>query len=101
MRLSLHRQPWMAPYGVLTLVLATVFWQAWINGDRLISGGDVLLHFYPVQFFFRQAIAAGEFPFWNPYTLAVCQPSQTCSKAIRTRSTGRFSGCRQSAESIG
>jgi hypothetical protein len=45
-------------------------WPAWVSRDRLISGGDVLLQYYPVQYFFRQALSQGDFPFWNPYTFS-------------------------------
>jgi hypothetical protein len=30
----------------------------------------VILHFFPVQYFFRLSIGRGEFPFWNPYTFS-------------------------------
>jgi hypothetical protein len=67
---ALQPWPWIWPYGVLALVLALVMWSAWFSGDRLISGGDTLLQYYPTQYFLRQALSQGEFPFWNPYTFS-------------------------------
>src|SRR4051812_13783049 len=62
--------PWLWPYGVLDLALAVVLWPAWTARDLLILSGDTLLQHYPWQVFWRDMLAAGEFPFWNPYTLS-------------------------------
>src|SRR5690242_19661536 len=69
--LSTRRLPWLAlladPYLVLGLILATVMWPAWLTTHALVVSGDVLLIHYPRFVLWRDALAAGEIPFWNPY----------------------------------
>ncbi|MCC7104527.1 MAG: YfhO family protein [Chloroflexi bacterium] len=62
--------PWFWPYGALCLVMALVVWPAWLSQDRLISGGDAVIQHYPWFVLWRDALAAGQFPFWNPYTFS-------------------------------
>ena len=66
----MRHAPWIWPYGSLILVLSLVLWPAWISTDRLIVGGDTTLIHYPYFVLWRDALAAGEFPFWNPYTFS-------------------------------
>ena len=68
LHLVLRRAPWLWPYGGLVLVLGLVMWPAWTTPGLLVIGGDAVLIHYPYQVLWRDALAAGEFPFWNPYT---------------------------------
>jgi hypothetical protein len=45
-------------------------WPAWSTPGLLVIGGDTHLYHYPWQVLWRDALAAGEFPFWNPYTFS-------------------------------
>ena len=45
--LSERQRAVLFPYGVLTLLLAIIFWPAWVEGERLVVGGDTLLIHYP------------------------------------------------------
>jgi hypothetical protein len=65
-----RRAPWLWPYGGLALVLALAMWPAWSTSDRLIVGGDAPVIHYPWFVLWRDALAAGEFPFWNPYSFS-------------------------------
>ena len=65
-----QRVPWIWPYGGLGLVLSLVLWPAWVSADRMIVGGDTTLIHYPYFVLWRDALAAGELPFWNPYTFS-------------------------------
>ena len=58
------------PYGVLVVLLVGVMWPAWSTRDQIVVGSDVLAINYPFLVLWRDALAAGEFPFWNPYTLS-------------------------------
>jgi hypothetical protein len=69
-RLLAQRAPWLWPYGGLALMLLLAFWPAWTTSGTLIVGGDALLIHYPWFVLWRDALAAGEFPFWNPYTFS-------------------------------
>jgi hypothetical protein len=57
-------------YVILAVVLALAVWPAWVTTDRLVVGGDVLLIHYPWFVLWRDALAAGELPFWNPYSFS-------------------------------
>src|SRR5262245_60151666 len=59
---------WVWPYGALAFLLAIVVWPAWVTTDRLVIGGDTLIIHYPWFVLWRVALAAGDFPFWNPYS---------------------------------
>jgi hypothetical protein len=67
---TLSASPVLWPYGGLTLFLALLFWPAWVEGERLIVGGDALIIHYPWWVLWRDLLAAGEPPFWNPYTFS-------------------------------
>ena len=56
------------PYRLLAVILAAVMAPAWVSTDLLVVGGDVLVIHYPWFVLWRDALAAGEFPFWNPYS---------------------------------
>lgn len=58
------------PYAVLALVLALVMAPAWVTTGLLVVGGDVHVIHYPWFVLWRDALAAGEFPFWNPYSFS-------------------------------
>ena len=58
---------WLWPYGALALVLSVVIGPIWISPLLAISG-DASVQHYPYHVFWRDALRAGEFPFWNPYT---------------------------------
>jgi len=58
------------PYLLLTVVLAAVMAPAWVTASALVVGGDVLLIHYPWFVLWRDALAAGTFPLWNPYTFS-------------------------------
>jgi len=58
------------PYAVLTIVLAAVMAPAWLTTSLLVVGGDVHVIHYPWFVLWRDALAAGEFPFWNPYSFS-------------------------------
>jgi hypothetical protein len=55
---------------VLTLILGAVMLPAWVTPSRLVVGGDVLLIHYPWFVLWRETLAAGAFPFWNPYSFS-------------------------------
>jgi hypothetical protein len=59
---------WVWPYGALALLLVLAMWPAWTTAHELVIGGDSFLVHYPYFVLWREALAAGEFPFWNPYT---------------------------------
>lgn len=40
----------------------------WLWPYGLIAGNDLALQHYPWQVLLREMVAAGQFPFWNPYT---------------------------------
>src|SRR5262249_32458121 len=69
-RRLLAAAPWLPVYGGLTLVLAVTMWPAWFTTNELVVSGDALLSHYPWQVLWRDALAEGEFPFWNPYTFS-------------------------------
>jgi Bacterial membrane protein YfhO len=60
----------LRPALALALLLAVVVGRAWTTRDQLIVGGDVLLIHYPLFVLWRDALAAGAFPWWNPYTFS-------------------------------
>ena len=64
------RSPWIWPYGGLTLLLSLVLCPAWTSVDRLIIGGDATLAHFPYFVLWRDVIASGQLPFWNPYTFS-------------------------------
>lgn len=61
-------RPWLWPYGLLGGVLLLAMGPVWTTAEEVI-GGDILLQHYPLQVLWRDLLAAGELPFWNPYTL--------------------------------
>lgn len=56
------------PYPLLAVVLAAVMWPAWTQTDRMVTGGDAVAIHYPWFVLWRDLLAAGEWPFWNPYS---------------------------------
>ncbi len=52
---------------MLGVLLAVVVRRAWTSHNQLTIGGDVLLIHYPLLVLWREAHAAGFFPWWNPY----------------------------------
>ena len=58
------------PYGVLTMILGLVLAPAWLTTRLLVLGGDVHVIHYPWFVLWRDSLAAGEFPFWNPYSFS-------------------------------
>ncbi|MCC7103720.1 MAG: YfhO family protein [Chloroflexi bacterium] len=42
-------------------------WPVWVSAAPM-SGGDAVLTYLPRLYLLREALAAGSFPFWNPYT---------------------------------
>src|SRR5262249_52557803 len=58
------------PYLVLAAILALAVWPAWLTSRALVVGGDVLLIHYPWFVLWRDLLAAGEFPLWNPYSFS-------------------------------
>jgi len=58
------------PYLALTVILALVMWRAWLTTTSLVAAGDVLLIHYPWFVLWRDLLAAGELPFWNPYSFS-------------------------------
>lgn len=62
------RRPW-TPYVWLAVLLGVVVWPAWTNTQQLAVGGDVMLIHYPWFVLWRQMLAAGQWPWWNTYTL--------------------------------
>jgi hypothetical protein len=69
-RLAVQRWPWLWPYGGLTALLILLLWPMWITTGHIISGGDAVLIYYPWEVLWRDALAARQFPFWNPYTFS-------------------------------
>jgi hypothetical protein len=69
-RLAAQSWRWLWPYGGLAALLIALLWPMWTTTDRIISGGDAVLIYYPWEVLWRDALAAGEFPFWNPYTFS-------------------------------
>lgn len=68
---SLERgAPWLWPYGVLATTLGLLLSPLWTTADKIVAGGDAVLIYYPWEVLWRDALAAGEFPFWNPYTFS-------------------------------
>ena len=43
---------------------------AWLTTGLLVVGGDVHVIHYPWFVLWRDSLAAGEFPFWNPYSFS-------------------------------
>ena len=58
------------PYPLLALILAAVMWPAWTQTDRMVTGGDAVVIHYPWFVLWRDLLAAGEWPFWNPYSFS-------------------------------
>lgn len=58
------------PYALLAIVLAASMWPAWTTRDAVVIGGDAVLIHYPYFVLWRDQLAAGELPFWNPYTFS-------------------------------
>ena len=58
------------PYVLLTVVLAAVMWPVWTMTDRLVIGGDTVAIHFPWFVLWRDLLAAGEWPFWNPYSFS-------------------------------
>ena len=56
-------------YAGLAVLLGGVMWPAWTSTHKLVSGGDVELIHYPWFVLWRQMLAAGQWPWWNAYTL--------------------------------
>ena len=65
-----RRPAWLWPYGGLALLLVLVMWPTWTNPTRLLVGSDLLLQHFPLQVLWRDALAARELPWWNPYVLS-------------------------------
>ena len=65
-----QRLPWLWPYGGVALVIFVAMWPAFTTTSRLIIGGDTTLIHYPWFVYWRDQIAAGHFPLWNPYTFS-------------------------------
>jgi hypothetical protein len=57
-------------YAILTAILALVMAPAWVTTSLLVVGGDVHVIHYPWFVLWRESLAAGEFPFWNPYSFS-------------------------------
>jgi hypothetical protein len=66
-RLAAREAHRLWPHGGLAILLAAVMWPAWWTTGDLIVGGDALLIHYPWFVLWRDLLAAGEPPFWNPY----------------------------------
>jgi len=52
------------------VVLALAMWPAWTATDRMVTGGDAVAIHFPWFVLWRDLLAAGEWPFWNPYSFS-------------------------------
>lgn len=54
---------------VLALIASAYFWSV-LDGKSLLTERDLSIFFIPPKIFWTDALRAGEFPLWNPYTFA-------------------------------
>jgi len=55
---------------VFLAVLAILYFRSALTGEMLLTERDLSIFFIPPRLFWVDAIQAGEFPLWNPYSFA-------------------------------